>query len=225
MSTFGSKVVAVLDTSSAFGVTIKQLKESVDSHTSQLNTLLADAPETLDTLNEIAAAIADNPAFFSDMALANTNLQGNIDALQTAASNARDALQTLLETSIDTKFSKSGGTLTGNLAVAKSFPDIELKAGDEKRILFSDAGGGATAALKHVSTNLDFYAGGIASSNKELTVGADNVTVHNRLNVNTLNIPIAAPGSPVDGDIYFDKTALKLKVYVDDGNSTQWVQL
>ena len=42
---------------------------------------------------------------------------------------------------------------------------------------------------------------------------------------NTLNIPTIAPVAPVDGDIYFDKQALKLKVYVDDGNSTQWVQL
>jgi hypothetical protein len=42
---------------------------------------------------------------------------------------------------------------------------------------------------------------------------------------NTLNIPTVAPTTPVDGDIYFDKQALKLKVYVDDGNSTQWVQL
>jgi len=42
---------------------------------------------------------------------------------------------------------------------------------------------------------------------------------------NTLNIPTIAPGAPVDGDIYFDKQTLKLKIFVDDGNSTQWVQL
>ena len=42
---------------------------------------------------------------------------------------------------------------------------------------------------------------------------------------NTLNIPTVPPAAPVDGDIYFDKQALKLKIYVDDGNSTQWVQL
>ena len=42
---------------------------------------------------------------------------------------------------------------------------------------------------------------------------------------NTLNIPTIAPTTPVDGDIYFDKTTLKLKIYVNDGNSCQWVQL
>ena len=40
-----------------------------------------------------------------------------------------------------------------------------------------------------------------------------------------LTLRTSVPASPVDGDIYFDKTALALKVYVDDGNSTQWVQL
>lgn len=42
---------------------------------------------------------------------------------------------------------------------------------------------------------------------------------------NTLNIPTVAPASPIDGDLYFDKTNLCLKIYVDDGNSTQWIQL
>jgi len=42
---------------------------------------------------------------------------------------------------------------------------------------------------------------------------------------NTLNIPTVVPAKPIDGDLYFDKTNLCLKIYVDDGNSTQWIQL
>ena len=42
---------------------------------------------------------------------------------------------------------------------------------------------------------------------------------------NRLNIPTVAPTTPYDGDIYFDKNTLKLKIYVNDGNSSQWVQL
>ena len=42
---------------------------------------------------------------------------------------------------------------------------------------------------------------------------------------NTLNIPTVAPANPVDGDIYFNKNDLKLQIFVDDGNSSQWVQL
>jgi hypothetical protein len=350
MSLYGQKVIAVIDTQSEFGVTVRTLKDNVDTLTGQMSTLLADAPETLDTLNEIAAAISDDPAFFTTMASANTTLQANIDALTTAAANARTALQTALQSDIDLratidtptftghvfspefraagsghlklrapvgndlnvyladqetlqitrdpstgnpkftakggsgefkfnqkvdldgglkiggtdvtataaeinavdgrldvleadavtqayvdaqvtnlvdaapgaldtlnelaaalgddadfattitnniatvqadvdanetatntalglKFDKTGGTLTGSLAIAKSFPDVELKAGNEKRILFSDAGGGSTAAIKHVSTTLDFFAGGIAASNKEMSIGTDGVDV------------------------------------------------
>ena len=75
------------------------------------------------------------------------------------------------------KFDKTGGQITGNLAIAKNWPDVELKSGDEKRILFADAGGAATAALKHVSGSLDFYVGGIASGNKEMSLDTDGLDV------------------------------------------------
>ena len=101
MSQFGQKVVAVIDTTSSFGVTVQTLKQNVATLTGQMSTLLADAPETLDTLNEIAAAISDDPAFFTTMASANTTLQANITALSTAAADARTALQTALQANID----------------------------------------------------------------------------------------------------------------------------
>jgi len=82
MSQFGQKVVAVIDTTSAFGVTIKDLKDNQTALQNQVSVLLNDAPETLDTLNEIAAAIADDPAFFTTMSSANTTLQNNIAAVQ-----------------------------------------------------------------------------------------------------------------------------------------------
>ena len=84
MSAYGTKVVAVLDTQSTFGVTIKQLKENVDTLSGQMSTLLADAPETLDTLNEIAAALADDPAFFSTIANQVSELNTDITDLVTA---------------------------------------------------------------------------------------------------------------------------------------------
>ena len=57
MSLYGQKVVAVIDTQSAFGVTIKQLKENVDTLQTSFSTLTGLAPGTLDTLQEIGAAI------------------------------------------------------------------------------------------------------------------------------------------------------------------------
>ena len=115
MSQFGQKVVAVIDTQSAFGVTIRTLKANVDTLTGQLSTLLADAPETLDTLNEIAAAISDDPAFFTTMATANATLQANIDALTTAASTARAALQSALQSDINLRATIDTPTFTGHV--------------------------------------------------------------------------------------------------------------
>ena len=59
------------------------------------------SPESLNTLNELAAAINDDPAFFTTMATANTGLQTNIDNLAAVATTARGDLQTLLQNAID----------------------------------------------------------------------------------------------------------------------------
>ena len=59
------------------------IKYYVDNEVEKLRQLVVDAaPETLDTLNELAAALGDDPDFFSNMADANTTLQAAIDAVQ-----------------------------------------------------------------------------------------------------------------------------------------------
>ena len=194
MSAYGTKVVAVLDTQSAFGVTIKTLKENVDTLQASFSTLTGLAPGTLDTLQEIGAAIQA--------------LQSRTDTLEAAPS---------------TTF--TGGSIVNSLTVNREFPDVELKSNQEKRFLFADAGGAATGAIKNISSDVEIYAGGVANANKALTASTSGVNVVDRLTAGQFNIPTSAPASPVDGDIYFDKTALALKIYVDDGNSTQWVQL
>ena len=201
MSQFGQKVVAVIDTQSAFGVTIKSLKQTVDTLQDNFSTLTGLAPGTLDTLQEIGAAI---------------------QALQTAASDLANRTTTL-ESAPSEAF--NGGSILNSLTVQKEFPDVELKSNQEKRFLFTDAGGGATGAIKNISSDVEIYAGGVANANKALTASTSGVNVVDRLTTGQFNIPTSVPASPVDGDIYFDKTALALKVYVDDGNSTQWVQL
>ena len=64
----------------------KRIQDFIDS-------LVDAAPGTLDTLNELAAAINDDPAFITTMTTANTTLQTNIDNLATVASAARVAIQ------------------------------------------------------------------------------------------------------------------------------------
>ena len=194
MSQFGQKVVAVIDTQSALGVTIKQLKQNLETLQGNFSTLTGLAPGTLDTLQEIGAAIQ--------------SLQTRTTTLEAAPSEAFD-----------------GGSIINSLTVHREFPDVELKSNQEKRFLFSDAGGGATGAIKNISSDVEIYAGGVANANKVLTASTSGVNVVDRLTTGQFNIPTTIPSSPVDGDIYFDKTALKLKIYVDDGSSTQWVQL
>ena len=62
----------------------------------------------LDTLNEIAAAISDDPAFFSTMSTANTTLQNNIDTEATTTSRWLPLQQ--LVVSLDTIADASTGT-------------------------------------------------------------------------------------------------------------------
>ena len=53
----------------------------------------------------------------------------------------------------------------------------------------------------------------------------DAVTTRGLMTQNRLNIPTVKPTTPYDGDVYFNKNTLKLEIYVDDGNSQQWVCL
>ena len=61
MSAYGTKVVAVLDTSSAFSVTIdiKQMRDNIITLQDNFATLTGLAPGSLDTLAEIATALQD----------------------------------------------------------------------------------------------------------------------------------------------------------------------
>ena len=101
------QVVAVVKPGGKFQQQVSALYSDVATLKTQFSTLLADAPETLDTLNEIAAAISDDPAFFfTTMATANTTLQNNIDALATAAATARTNLQTTPKLALMLTFSR-----------------------------------------------------------------------------------------------------------------------
>ena len=171
MSAYGTKVVAVLDTQSAFGVTIKQLKENVETLQSSFSTLTGLAPGTLDTLQEIGAAI---------------------QALQTRATN----LEAVTHPSGD--YFGHSSNLT---KVLNPLRGSKVEIGNNIQV--------QPAAGYQVQIN-----GGLEmDNNAKITLGGGLV------------MRTSVPASPVDGDIYFDKTALALKIYVDDGNSSQWVEI
>ena len=171
MSAYGKKVVAIIDTKSTFGVTIKQLKENVDNLQASFSTLTGLAPGTLDTLQEIAAAI---------------------EALQTRATSLEGVTHPEI-----THF-----TNASNLTkVLNPLRGSKIEVGNNIQL------DPATGYQVQIDGGLEM------DNNAKITVGGGLV------------MRTSVPASPVDGDIYFDKTALKLKIFVDDGNSTQWVEL
>ena len=171
MSAYGTQVVAVLDTTSAFGITIKQLKQNVETLQSSFSTLTGLAPGTLDTLQEIGTAI---------------------QALQSRAST----LEAVSYPS-DDHFNHSA-----NLSkVINPLRGSSIQVGNNIQMI---PAAGYAVEVKQ---------GLIMDNNAKLNAAGG------------LTLRTSVPASPVDGDIYFDKTALALKIYVDDGNSTQWVQL
>ena len=171
MSLYGQKVVAVIDTQSAFGVTIKQLKQNVDTLQASFSTLTGLAPGTLDTLQEIGTAIQA--------------LQARATTLETVNHPSSDNFN------YSDNLSKVINPLRGS----------SIQVGNNIQMV---PAAGYAVEVKQ---------GLIMDNNAKLNAAGG------------LTLRTSAPASPVDGDIYFDKTALALKVYVDDGNSTQWVQL
>ena len=171
MSSYGTKVVAVLDTQSAFGTTIKQLKENFDTLQSNFSTLTGLAPGTLDTLQEIAAAIT---------------------ALQTRATNLE---------AVEHPSGDHFGHFANLTKVLNPTRGSKIEVGNNIQL------DPATGYKVQIDGGLEM------DNNAKINVGGGLV------------MRTSIPASPVDGDIYFDKTALALKIYVDDGNSQQWVQL
>ncbi len=112
-----------------------------------------------------------------------------------------------LETSLETKFATSGGTLTGSLTVSASFPDINIKSNGERRLIFADAGGGANAALKYSSSELQFTYGGVASGDVELKIADAKVTV-----VNELALPTTVSAAAASDITLVDNTADALEI-------------
>mgnify|MGYP001475249585 CR=1 FL=1 len=82
------KGLSVWDGSSAF-VSVNYNKTEVDAAiATAIGNLTDSAPGVLDTLNELAAAIGDDPAFFTTMATANAAIQADVDANEAAADAA-----------------------------------------------------------------------------------------------------------------------------------------
>jgi hypothetical protein len=111
-------------TLAGFGITDAYTQTQVNSQISTATAALVDSsPATLDTLNELAAALGDDPNF-----------------------------ATTVSTNIGTKVSKAGDTMTGDLLISSVSPRLTLHdtdaTGSDSDIIFSN-GAGQTARIKH----------------------------------------------------------------------------
>ena len=224
------------------------------------------APETLNSLNELAAAINDDPAFYATIASQVSELNTDVTALNTALgiaendsdvgtfssptlpdgttlravleafAGAYDTTKTNLEdadtalsdrldtletdpttqTAVDAKLDTANPAATGDLTVDTNarlqFDSNLTKVENVLRGTSIDIGNNIQIKPA-VGYKVQIDGGLEMDNNAKITVGGGLV------------MRTSIPASPVDGDIYFDKTALALKIYVDDGNSQQWVQL
>jgi hypothetical protein len=187
-------------TTAFVGTAVSNLVDSAPGAINTLNELAAaigdDANFSTTVTNLVAAneVHIDNVATLSGIAKDGTNLgtftgstigdnatiKAAIQALETKAEAVQadvDTNESDADAAIATKLNLAGGTLTGSLVINRDFPDVELKSNGEKRVLFTDAGGGATGAIKNTSSSLDLYAGGVASGNLEMSVTTSGVDV------------------------------------------------
>ena len=47
----------------------------------------------------------------------------------------------------------------------------------------------------------------------------------NTLQAGQVSVSVVQPQNPSEGQLWFDKAALALKIYINDGNSSQWVEV
>ena len=188
----------------------------IDIKQSDIDAIVGLAPATLDTLEELADALNDDP-----------NLIANLNSRQTAALTALGVA--------------AGDTTLGTFASATLTDNADLKTVLNAFASAYDAYKTERSSFLENETNItkvknllrDSYIN--VGNNIELDPATGyQVQIQGGLYMDN-NAKIDANGGitlrtsptspPSDGDIYFDKTLLALKVYVDDGNSQQWVQL
>jgi len=158
--------------------------------------LVDSAPSTLDTLNELAAALGDDVNFSTTVTNSIALKAPLADPALTGTPTAPTATSGTNTTQIaTTAFVQQELTATG------SYNDSSV----DTHLNTSTASSGEV--LSWNGTDYDWVAQSSGGG------GGASVTVSD-----------AAPTSPSAGDLWFDSTGLVLYVYYNDGDSSQWVQ-
>lgn len=154
---------------------------------SAVSSLVSSAPETLDTLSELASALGDDPDFATTVA-----------------------------NEIGTKVSKSGATMTGDLSLAQD-PTQNLHAATKQYVDTAESSSNSFTTNEINALDTDDISEG--TLNFYFTEFRAQQATPGRISASTTK-----PSSPLIGDGWLDVESGFLYVYINDGNSVQWIQ-
>ena len=192
------------------GTSGNTVKDRIDTAVSDL---VAGAPELLDTLNELAAALGDDEDF------------------ATTISNA-----------IAEKVAKSGDTMTGALTLSGD-PTENLHAATKQYVdnIETLEAGGTTGQVLAKASNTNFDVEWVDVSTElggltdvDLTGVADgDAIIYDSATSSWIpgeaggkfTVSETAPVGPGNGDTWFDSSTGKAYIYYSDADSSQWVEI
>jgi cold shock CspA family protein len=184
-----------------------------DRISTAVSNLVDGAPELLDTLNELAAAIGDDENFI-----------------------------TTINNSIGEKVSKAGDTMTGDLTLPND-PTEALHAATKQYVdnLETLEPGGTTGQVLAKASDTDFDVewvdvstelGGLSDVDLYDVQDGDAI-VYDAATGNWIpgeaggkfTVSETSPEAPENGDTWFDSSTGKAYIYYSDGDSSQWVEI
>lgn len=234
-----------------------------------ISALIDLAPETLDTLNEIAAAINDDPNFFTNVvSKAGDTMTGDLTLPNDPTQPLHAATKQYVESYTDGEIASlisSGETITpggteGQVLAKASDDDFDTEwvtptgllgdltdvdttgSADKDTLVYDDVlglwlpgpGGGRfnvsetpPAEPLNGDTWLDSITGNTYLYYEDydnpqwIQIGGPGITVTRGA---SLFIQTTAPGSPVEGDIWYDSAEGFTYIYYVDVDSSQWIQ-
>jgi hypothetical protein len=166
----------------------------------QITSLVNGAPSTLDTLNELAAALGND----ANLSASLTSMIGNVQANVTTAN-------TNMKGYVDGQISTTSSSVTTANTNMKGYVDAA-------NTIQSNQIAGANAAIVTANTALKGY------TDAAITTVTNSVTGANAA-IPVYTAGITAPSSPKSNDVWYDTATDITFSYVNDGDSSQWVDI
>ena len=235
-------------TLAGYGITDGATIAYVDT---EIANLVNSAPATLDTLDELAAALNDDANFATTVTtsialkapLADPALTGTPTAPTAAASTNTTQIATtaFVQQEIGglTSYTDSDVDTHLNTNTASSGEVLSWNGTDYDWVAQSGGGGGASVTVSDAAPStpsagdLWFDSTGLVlyvyyndgdSSQWVQTNPSGSGSSGGSSGGASVTVSGTAPTSPTAGDLWFDDDDLFLYVYIDDGSSTQWVK-